>query len=56
MRLLGFFAAAALFGAVTADAAPLVELSGGMTTPVAGARVETSTIAKLRTTPERGEL
>lgn len=41
MRLLGFFAAAALFGAVTADAAPLVELSGGMTTPVAGARVET---------------
>jgi len=41
MRLLCFFVAASLFGAVPVSATPLVELSEGMTTPVAGAQVET---------------
>lgn len=41
MKLLSLPIAAALCGPVTAYADPRVELSEGMTTPIAGARVET---------------
>jgi hypothetical protein len=41
MKLATFPIAAALCGPVAADAAPRIELSEGMTTPIAGARVET---------------
>ena len=41
MKLLSFLIAAAPCGAIAAYADPLVELSEGMTTPIAGARVET---------------
>lgn len=41
MKLLSLAIAAGFYGTVAAYADPLVELSEGMTTPIAGARVET---------------